>query len=248
MQIHDLNTGTPASGHYLAMDSGTDTYKATPGNIKPAYTTGDSSTATSWTSVTAVATGLSFSTLINRITTMMKNVRYLYNILGSSTFSTVASTVTGAIGNTALGTTATTLSGAIAEHESDLGNTDISGIGDGTVTGALSTLNGKATYYSLGSNAGIDTITTTSTNHTLYNSRKFSDYSLLVVTAYDSYARASIVLPSSVFISPQPINISWVDSVNAQRWAELAYVSDTSYSLVGNAGANGKYIRLIGML
>lgn len=120
MQIHDLNTGTPASGHYIAMDSGTDTYKATPGNIVPSYTSGDASSASSWTSVTAVSTGLSFSTLINRITTMMKNVRYLYSVIGSNTFSTVASTVTGAIGNTALGTTATTISGAIAEHEGDI--------------------------------------------------------------------------------------------------------------------------------
>lgn len=141
MQIHDLNTGTPVATDVLAMDTGSDTYKTTPGNVVPSYTSGDSSTATSWTSVTAVSTGLSFSTLINRITTMMKNVRYLYNILGSSTFSTVASTVTGAIGNTALGTTATTLSGAIAEHESDIGNTDISSIGNGTVTGAISKLN-----------------------------------------------------------------------------------------------------------
>lgn len=102
MQIHDLNTGTPASGHYIAMDTGSDTYKATPGDVVPSYTSGDSSSASSWTSVTAVGTGLSFSTLINRITTMMKNVRYLYTLLGT---------------------------------------TSISGIGNGTVTGALSTLN-----------------------------------------------------------------------------------------------------------
>ena len=29
MEIHDLNTGTPASSHYVALDSGTYTYKAT---------------------------------------------------------------------------------------------------------------------------------------------------------------------------------------------------------------------------
>lgn len=115
MQIHDLNTGTPASDHYIAMDTGSDTYKATPGNVVPSYTSGDSSSASSWTSVTAVGTGLSFSTLINRITTMMKNVRYLYALLGT---------------------------------------TSISGIGNGTVTGALSTLNSNLTWSAVTLTAG----------------------------------------------------------------------------------------------
>ena len=104
MQIHELNTGTPASSDYLAMDTGSDTYKATPGNVVPAYTSGDDASPSAWTTVTAVAAGLSFSTLINRITSMMKNVRFLYGLLGT---------------------------------------TDISGIGGGTVTGAISALNSK---------------------------------------------------------------------------------------------------------
>ena len=106
MQIHELNTGSPASGDYLAMDTGSDTYKAKPGDVIPAYTSGDADSPNAWTTVTAVAAGLSFSTLINRITTMMKNVRFLYGLLGT---------------------------------------TDISGIGNGTITGAVSTLNSNQT-------------------------------------------------------------------------------------------------------
>ena len=115
MQIHELNTGTPASSDYLALDTGSDTYKAKPGDIKPAYTSGDDASPSAWTTVTAVAAGLSFSTLINRITTMMKNVRFLYGLLGT---------------------------------------TDISAIGNGTVTGALSTLNSKYTTQSVSFTGG----------------------------------------------------------------------------------------------
>lgn len=58
--------------------------------------------ATSWTSVTALASGISHATFLQRASQMFKNVRYLYKMLGT---------------------------------------TDISSIGDGTVKGAISTLN-----------------------------------------------------------------------------------------------------------
>ena len=77
MQIHELNTGTPATTDYLAMDSGSDTYKVRPGDIKPAYTSGDDASPSAWETVGVVTTGLSFYTLFQRITAMMKNVRFL---------------------------------------------------------------------------------------------------------------------------------------------------------------------------
>lgn len=58
--------------------------------------------ATSWTSVTKLASGISHATFFQRVSQMFKNVRYLYKVLGT---------------------------------------TDISAIGDGTVSGAISTLN-----------------------------------------------------------------------------------------------------------
>lgn len=58
--------------------------------------------ATSWTSVTKLSSGITHATFFARVSQMFKNVRYLYKVLGT---------------------------------------TDISAIGGGTVTGAISTLN-----------------------------------------------------------------------------------------------------------
>lgn len=137
MQIHDLNTKALTDPAYVAFDDGTDTYKAdfkaeidnaaasavadadlTDNTV--AFTSGDAESPTTWTAVSVLTSGLTIKELFNRISTMIKNVRYIWNLLGSSSFSNVASTLTGAIGNTALTTTAQTLSGAIAEHERDI--------------------------------------------------------------------------------------------------------------------------------
>lgn len=137
MQIHDLNTKALTDPAYVAFDDGTDTYKvefndtvesAAQAAVAEAdltqntvgFTSGDSLSPTGWTDVSQITTNSTLATLFNRISTMVKNVRYIWNLLGSSSFSNVASTLTGAIGNTALTTTAQTLSGAIAEHESDI--------------------------------------------------------------------------------------------------------------------------------
>lgn len=66
------------------------------------FTSGDSPSPTAWTGVDSLVTGEKHSSLLNKISTMIKNVRFLYKVLGT---------------------------------------TDISTIGDGTVTGAVSTLN-----------------------------------------------------------------------------------------------------------
>lgn len=66
------------------------------------FISGDRSSPTAWEAVDVVNTGEKHSSLLNKITTMIKNVRWLYKMLGT---------------------------------------TDISSIGGGTVTGALSKLN-----------------------------------------------------------------------------------------------------------
>ena len=71
-----------------------------------AFTSADSTTATAWTDVSALATGEKHSSILNKVSTMFKNIRFLYKMLGT---------------------------------------TDISAIGDGTVTNALSVLNSIAT-------------------------------------------------------------------------------------------------------
>ena len=119
MQIHDLNTKALTDPAYVAFDDGSDTYKAdfkaeidnaaadavadadlTDNTV--AFTSGDAASPTAWTAVSVLTSGLTIKVLFNRISTMIKNVRWLY---------------------------------------SKLGTTDISSIGGGTVTGAISSLN-----------------------------------------------------------------------------------------------------------
>ena len=102
MQIHELNAGTPAAADFIPMDNGSDTYKTTADKLIPTFTSGDSLTPTGWTDVAKLTTGSTLGNLFGAISTMIKNVRYLF---------------------------------------AKFGTTDISSIGDGTVTGAISTLN-----------------------------------------------------------------------------------------------------------
>lgn len=83
-------------------------------NVTVAFTSSDvaDENATSWTSVTAITSGILNSTFFQRASQMFKNVRYLYKMLGT---------------------------------------TDISAIGDGTATGAISSL--KDDLTSIKSNA-----------------------------------------------------------------------------------------------
>lgn len=100
MQIHELNAGTPAAADSIPMDNGSDTYKTTADKLVPTFTSGDSLTPTGWTDVAKLTTGSTLATLFGAVSTMIKNVRYLF---------------------------------------AKLGTTDISSIGDGTVTSALDT-------------------------------------------------------------------------------------------------------------
>jgi hypothetical protein len=122
MQIHDLNTKALTDPAYVAFDDGTDTYKtdfkaeidnaaadavadADLTDNTVAFTSGDAASPTAWTAVSVLTSGLTIKVLFNRISTMIKNVRWLY---------------------------------------SKLGTTDISSIGGGTVTGAISSLNSNS--------------------------------------------------------------------------------------------------------
>lgn len=120
MQIHELNTRTPGVYDYAALDTGSQTYKAQVGDLKPQYTSYDSANPTSWAEVATMGSNTPISTFFERVTYIARNVRYLWKLIGSGDFSNVAETLSGAIGNTALTTEATTISGAIAEHEEDI--------------------------------------------------------------------------------------------------------------------------------
>lgn len=62
------------------------------------FTNGDSPSPTAWTNVDSLVTGEKHSSLLNKISTMIKNVRFLYKVLGTTDISTIGDgTVTGAI-------------------------------------------------------------------------------------------------------------------------------------------------------
>ena len=85
---------------------GETTYDVSPskdGTLNNGYSSGDSASPSEWSTVDSIASTDTNSSIFNKITTMVKNVRWLYTKLGT---------------------------------------TDISGIGDGTVTGGLSSLYG----------------------------------------------------------------------------------------------------------
>ena len=61
-------------------------------------TSGDSTTASSWTEVSnVIANTDSYDTVFNKVTTMVKNVRYLYNKLGTTNFSALGNTTSDAL-------------------------------------------------------------------------------------------------------------------------------------------------------
>lgn len=74
-------------------------------NISPAkdgtltgFTSNDSASPTAWSTADAITTSDSNATIFSKITTMIKNVRWLYSKLGTTDFSaTGQSTVTGAL-------------------------------------------------------------------------------------------------------------------------------------------------------
>lgn len=149
MQIHELPSASPSALEYIPIDNGTATRKATLSSIdmgsnEITFTSGDTSSPSSWQTVAVMASNTA-ANLMNAISKMVANIRWLYNRLGTSSTGTTATTVTGAIaehsakiGNAEMGTTATTLTGAIAEVNDSVN----------TNTEDIATLNSKTNYSS----------------------------------------------------------------------------------------------------
>lgn len=77
-------------------------------NNTTTFTSVDTASPTSWSNVSVLTSGEKHSSILNKISTMFKNMRYLYKILGT---------------------------------------TSISSLGDGTVTGAISTINNNLSTW-----------------------------------------------------------------------------------------------------
>lgn len=110
------------------------TFSGTPTKVDTAksYTTFDSAddkNPTAWSDVELLTSKEEQRSLFSKISTMFKNIRYLYKILGTTDISNIGDG---------------TLTGGIDAIGNKLGNTDISGIGDGTMTGGLRVLSNNA--------------------------------------------------------------------------------------------------------
>lgn len=130
---------TASDTDVLPIDSGSGAGKITFGNLKnqimqkanPAYTSGDAASPAAWTAVNTIASGEVFTSILNKLSTMAKNVRYLHTLIGDVDITgTGKSTITGAIGQS-----------------------DISGFSeDGTLSGGLSAL--RSEFDALGQQIG----------------------------------------------------------------------------------------------
>lgn len=110
------------------------TFSGTPTKVDTAksYTTFDSAddkNPTTWSDVELLTSKEEQRNLFSKISTMFKNIRYLYKMLGTTDISNIGDG---------------TATGGLNALNSKLGNTDISAIGDGTVTGGLSVLSNNA--------------------------------------------------------------------------------------------------------
>lgn len=179
MQIHELNTKALTDPAYVAFDDGTDTYKAdfkeviddavaeafSSADVSDGivdYTSGDSDSPSSWSNVSVLTSGLSLKTLFERISTMIKNVRYIWNKFGT---------------------------------------TNISSIGDGTVTGAISTINDNVNRndaLSLTKNASY-------IGDFSNNSYRMAGH-IVLINGYFKFASTSVPNASTLFTLPSGYN------------------------------------------
>ena len=73
-------------------------------DLTTTFTSGDSANVTAWTDVGLLTSGKKHSSMFQKISTMFKNIRYLYHMLGTADISTLGEganigTVTGALSN-----------------------------------------------------------------------------------------------------------------------------------------------------
>ena len=148
-QLTNLAETTATSdSDVLQIDDGTGAKKITFGNLKnrvaesatPAFNSVDASSSYAWTSVAVLASGEALTSVYNKISAMFKNIRFLYYKIGNNNVS---------------GTGKSSLTAII-------GNTSIVSIGNGTLSGAVSTINAALTP--LVTNLEANTITTDAVN------------------------------------------------------------------------------------
>ena len=114
--------------------------------------------------------------------------------------------------------------------------------------GMVDSLNSKMTYDTL---INFQQITSSYVTRNTYNSRKFSDYKMLVFTPYENnWARASCIVPKFVFENATGIDIRYYQGGNLIE-VDIKRTSDTSYDAkyIGTPpSGEGVFIYCFGLL
>ena len=172
-----------------------DTYQTKTGdtnNNTVAYTSADFTSPTEWTDVAALVSGEKHSSILNKISTMFKNIRWLYKMLGT---------------------------------------TDISDIGDGTVTGAITGLNNNL-------NIKINSWSTDSNKYTSIDSRKNENIGRIQVddTGYlwlgKSSDNGSTWSASSASVGGLALRSGWADWHNDGQMCGSQYIDANNKSMI----------------
>lgn len=130
-QLTNLAETTATSdSDVMPIDDGTGAKKITFGNLKnkiaesanPAFNSEDASSSVVWTAVSVLTSGETIPSILNKVSLMFKNIRFLYYKIGNNNVS---------------GTGKSSLTAII-------GNTSLVSIGNGTLSGAVSSINAVA--------------------------------------------------------------------------------------------------------
>lgn len=109
-----------------------------------------------------------------------------------------------------------------------IGNTDISGIADGTLTGAVAKLNTDLSWKHLGTQTGETAIT--------FNLSGYRE--LLIIARGSNSIHVSQVIPVSYLDSNKKLFASYDNTVNGTEYYVYVYVSNTSARVKSNSIAN----------
>ena len=196
---------------------GDTTYDVSPskdGTLNNGYSSGDSASPSEWSAVDSIASTDTNSSIFNKITTMVQNVRWLYNKLGT---------------------------------------TDISSIGDGTVTGGLNSeygeLDGKAELHHTHTVSDLPVTNDTQANSTTLIPSSAAVYSLRTLMSELSTEIAELEELTSI---PTDDPNTRYESKDLGTWSSTSdvdtfmskYNHDSNYSYRGTLLSLGNYVTI----
>lgn len=258
MQIHELNEATTATTDVLATDNGTDTFKAKPGDLRPGYTSEDSASPSGYQSVPVMSNGSTLSVLLNLISKVVANTRWLYTKIYERLPSTVAPLMDG----TANVGTSTRYAREDHVHPSDTSKQDVLTAGDhiqidGTTISAIYTPSsaspkmngtaspGNATEYSRGDHTHpTDTSRFATTGGIITGSVRVKDaYVSVQDTDFDRTETPTVYKASGTFAITDYNNqnlsfMQAIDKADGAHYTRVGVVANPGTAGAANVGNN----------